>query len=157
MAAAADLLAVDTKVVERLSAPAENELQNVVKRKVVRHRNQPGDERADFQQYDPDGQAITTRWGGHEPTLPIPDPRPLGGLARHLLPWTRCGVLVAAHASTRSKISTKKSHKLILLDREPFSALDRTALGLAPIPEELNCGVGNWHRFPRLLGAPTSS
>jgi hypothetical protein len=56
MAAAADLLAVDTKVVERLSAPAENELQNVVKlfqRKVVRHRNQPGDERADFQQYDP--------------------------------------------------------------------------------------------------------
>ena len=44
MAAAADLLAVDTKVVERLSAPAENELQNVVKlfqRKVVRHRNQP--------------------------------------------------------------------------------------------------------------------
>jgi hypothetical protein len=29
MAAAADLLAVDTKVVERLSAPAENELQNV--------------------------------------------------------------------------------------------------------------------------------
>jgi hypothetical protein len=44
MAAAADLLAVDTKVVERLSAPAENELQNVVKlfqRKVVR----PGDER----------------------------------------------------------------------------------------------------------------
>src|SRR6266436_6950779 len=23
--------------------------------------------------------AITTRWGGHEPTLPIPDPRPLGG------------------------------------------------------------------------------
>jgi len=79
MAAAADLLAVDTKVVERLSAPAENELQNVVKlfqRKVVRYRNQPGDERADFQQYDPEGQAITTRWGGHEPTLPIPDPRP---------------------------------------------------------------------------------
>jgi len=25
-----------------------------------------------------EGQAITTRWGGHEPTLPIPDPRPLG-------------------------------------------------------------------------------
>ena len=76
-------MAVDTKVVERLSAPAENELQNVVKlfqRKVVRHRNQPGDERADFQQYDPDGQAITTRWGGHEPTLPIPDPRSLNGL-----------------------------------------------------------------------------
>ena len=67
-------MAVDTKVVERLSAPAENELQNVVKRKVVRHRNQPGDERADFQQNDPDGQAITTRWGGHEPTLPIPTP-----------------------------------------------------------------------------------
>ena len=69
MAAAADLLAVDTKVVERLSAPAENELQNVVKlfqRKVVRHRNQPGDERSDFQQYDPGGQAITTRWGGHK-------------------------------------------------------------------------------------------
>ncbi len=45
MAAAADLLAVDTKVVERLSAPAENELQNVVKlfqRKVVRPG---GDER----------------------------------------------------------------------------------------------------------------
>jgi len=76
-------LVVDTEVVERLSAPAENELQNVVKlfqRKVVRYRNQPGDERADFQQYDPEGQAITTRWGGHEPTLPIPDPRPLGGL-----------------------------------------------------------------------------
>jgi len=37
-------LVVDTEVVERLSAPAENELQNVVKlfqRKVVR----PGDER----------------------------------------------------------------------------------------------------------------
>ena len=66
-----------------LSASVENELQNVVKlfqRKVVRYRNQPGDERADFQQYDPEGQAITTRWGGHEPTLPIPDPRPLGGL-----------------------------------------------------------------------------
>ena len=47
-------------------------------RKVVQYRNQPGDERADFQQYDPEGQAITTRWGGHEPTLPIPDPRPLG-------------------------------------------------------------------------------
>ena len=63
MAAAADLLTVDTKVVERLSAPAENELQNVVKlfqRKVVRHRNQPGDERADFQQYDPDGQVPQT-------------------------------------------------------------------------------------------------
>ena len=77
MAAAADLLAVDTKVVERLSAPAENELQNVVKlfqRKVVRYRNQPGNQGADFQQYDPDGQAITTRWGGHEPTLPIPTP-----------------------------------------------------------------------------------
>ena len=75
-------MTVDTKVVERLSAPAENELQNVVKlfqRKVVRHRNQPGDERA-VQQYDPEGQAITTRWGGHEPTLPIPDPRLLGGL-----------------------------------------------------------------------------
>ena len=27
-----------------------------------------------------EGQAITTRWGGHEPTLPIPDPRPLRGL-----------------------------------------------------------------------------
>jgi hypothetical protein len=40
VAASADLLAVDTKVVERLSAPAENELQNVVKlfqRKVVRY------------------------------------------------------------------------------------------------------------------------
>src|ERR1700674_392318 len=88
MAAAADLLAVDTKVVERLSAPAENELQNVVKlfqRKVVRYRNQPGDKRADFQQYDPEGQAITTRWGGHEPTLPIPDPRPLGGLRDFLV------------------------------------------------------------------------
>ncbi len=32
------------------------------------------DERADFQQYDPEGQAITTRWGEHEPTLPIPRP-----------------------------------------------------------------------------------
>ena len=44
MALSVNLLAVDTKVVERLSAPAENELQNVVKlfqRKVVR----PGDER----------------------------------------------------------------------------------------------------------------
>jgi len=85
----ANLLAVDTEVVERLSAPAENELQNVVKlfqRQVVRYRNQPGDERADFQQYDPEGQAITTRWGGHEPTLPIPDPRPLGGL----LPGESC-------------------------------------------------------------------
>jgi hypothetical protein len=49
-------------------------------RKVVRYRNQPGYERADFQQYDPEGQAITTRWGGHEPTLPIPDPRSLNGL-----------------------------------------------------------------------------
>src|SRR6516162_4517399 len=47
-------------------------------RKVVQYRNQPGDERADFQQYGPEDQAITTRWGGHEPTLPIPDPRPLG-------------------------------------------------------------------------------
>lgn len=83
MALAANLLALDAEVVERLSAPAENELQNVVKlfqRKVVRYRNQPGDERADFQQYDPECQAITTRWGGHESTLPIPDPRPLGGL-----------------------------------------------------------------------------
>jgi len=42
--------------------------------------NQAGDERTDFQQYDPECQAITTRWGAHEPTLPIPDPRPLGGL-----------------------------------------------------------------------------
>ena len=44
MASSANLLVVDTEVVERLSAPAENELQNVVKlfqRKVVR----PGDER----------------------------------------------------------------------------------------------------------------
>jgi len=60
---------VDAEVVERLSAPAENELQNVVKlfqRNVVRYRNQPGDERADFQQYDPECQAITTRRGGHE-------------------------------------------------------------------------------------------
>jgi hypothetical protein len=55
-------------------------------RKVVRYRNQPGDERADFQQYDPEGQAISTRWGGHKPTLPIPDPRPLGGL----LPGESC-------------------------------------------------------------------
>jgi hypothetical protein len=48
VASAANLLVVDTEVVERLSAPAENELQNVVKlfqRKVVRYRNQPGDER----------------------------------------------------------------------------------------------------------------
>ena len=55
MAAAADLLTVDTKVVERLSAPAENELQNVVKLfqgKIVRYRNQLGDERAEVQQYD---------------------------------------------------------------------------------------------------------
>jgi hypothetical protein len=83
VASSANLLAVDTEGVERLSAPAENELQNVVKlfqRKVVRYRNQPGDERANFQQYDPEGQVITTRWGGHEPTLPIPDPRPLGAL-----------------------------------------------------------------------------
>ena len=83
MALSVNLLAVDTKVVERLSASAENELQNVVKlfqRKVVRYRNQPGDERADFQQYDPEGQAITTSWDGHEPTLSIFDPRPLGGL-----------------------------------------------------------------------------
>ena len=66
MAVSANLLAVDTEVVERLSTPAENELQNVVKlfqRKVVRYRNQPGDERADFQQYDPEGQAITTKMG----------------------------------------------------------------------------------------------
>ena len=59
----ANLLAVDTEVVERLSAPAENELQNVVKlfqRKVVRYRNQPGDERADFQQCDPEGQAFSS-------------------------------------------------------------------------------------------------
>jgi hypothetical protein len=44
VAAAANLLVVDTEVVERLSAPAENELQNVVKlfkRKIVRYRNQP--------------------------------------------------------------------------------------------------------------------
>jgi hypothetical protein len=83
VASSANLLVVDTEVVERLSAPAENELQNVVKlfqRKVVRYRNQPGDERADFQQYDPEGQTITTRWRGHEPTLPIPDARSLGGL-----------------------------------------------------------------------------
>ena len=81
-------MAVDAEVVERLSAPAENELQNVVnlfQRKVVRYRNQPGDERADFQQYDPEGQAITTRWGGHEPTLPTSDPRLLGGLGVVLL------------------------------------------------------------------------
>jgi hypothetical protein len=50
---------------------------------MVRYRNQPGDERADFQQYDPEGQAITTRWAWHEPTLPMPDPRPLGGLVIH--------------------------------------------------------------------------
>jgi hypothetical protein len=65
VASSANLLAVDTEVVERLLDPAENELQNVVKlfqRKVVRYRNLPGDERADFQQYDPEGQAITTRW-----------------------------------------------------------------------------------------------
>jgi hypothetical protein len=39
VALSANLLVVDTEVVERLSAPAENELQNVVKlfhRKVVR-------------------------------------------------------------------------------------------------------------------------
>jgi hypothetical protein len=79
-----------------LSAPAENELQNVVKlfqTRVVRYRNQPGDERADFQQYDAEGQAITTRWGGHEPTLPIPEPRSLGGLFSRGWPKTRsfCG------------------------------------------------------------------
>jgi hypothetical protein len=65
VASSAKLLAVDTEVVERLLDPAENELQNVVKlfqRKVVRYRNQLGDGRVDFQQYDPEGQAITTRW-----------------------------------------------------------------------------------------------
>jgi hypothetical protein len=43
VASSANLLAVDTEVVERLLDPAENELQNVVKlfqRKVVRYRNQ---------------------------------------------------------------------------------------------------------------------
>ena len=83
MASSANLLAVDTKVVQRLSAPAENELQNVVKlfqRKVVRYRNQPGEERADFQQYAPGGSGNHNKMGRHEPTLPIPDPGPLGGL-----------------------------------------------------------------------------
>ena len=66
MASSANLLVVDTEVVERLSAPAENELQNVVKlfqRKVVRYRNQPGDERADFQQYDPEGSGDHNKTG----------------------------------------------------------------------------------------------
>jgi hypothetical protein len=70
VASSANLLAVDAEVVERLSATAENELQNVVKlfqRKFVRYRNQPHDQRADFQQYDPECQAISTKWGGHEP------------------------------------------------------------------------------------------
>ena len=43
------------------------------------HQRIPIPERADFQQYDAEGQAIT-RWDGHEPTLSIPNPRPLGGL-----------------------------------------------------------------------------
>ena len=60
--------------------PDHRDVVKLFQRKVVQYRNQPGDERADFQQYDPEGQAITTDWGGHEPTLPIPDPRPLGGL-----------------------------------------------------------------------------
>ena len=77
MAAAADLLAVDTKVVERLSAPAENELQNVVKlfqRKVVRHRNQQGDERADFQQYDPEVRRSQQDGVGMNLHYPYPTP-----------------------------------------------------------------------------------
>jgi hypothetical protein len=54
VASSANLLVVDTEVVERLFAPAENELQNVVKlfqRKVVRSGGTSG---ADFQQYDPE-------------------------------------------------------------------------------------------------------
>jgi hypothetical protein len=33
-------------------------------RKVVRHRNQPGDERADFQQYDPGWSGDHNKMGG---------------------------------------------------------------------------------------------
>ena len=43
-------------------------------RKVVQYRNQPGDERADFQQYDPEGQAITTRWVGMNLHYQYPTP-----------------------------------------------------------------------------------
>ena len=77
MALSANLLVVDTEVVERLFAPAENELQNVVKlfqRKVVRYRNQPGDERADFQQYDPEGRR--SKQGGVGMNLHYPYPTP---------------------------------------------------------------------------------
>ena len=48
-------------------------LRNIGENRTLRHR-------ADFQQYDPEGQAITTRWGGHEPILSLADPRPLDGL-----------------------------------------------------------------------------
>ena len=78
MASSANLLVVDTEVVERLSAPAENELQNVVKlfqRKVVRYRNQPGDERADFQQYDP-GRVRRSQQDGVGMNLHYPCPTP---------------------------------------------------------------------------------
>ena len=72
-------MVVDTEVVERLSAPAENELQNVVKlfqRKVVRHRNQPGDERADFQQYDPEVRRSQQDGVGMNLHYPYPTPDP---------------------------------------------------------------------------------
>ena len=77
MALSANLLVVDTEVVERLSAPAENELQNVVKlfqRKVVRYRNQPGDERADFQQYDPEVRRSQQDGVGMNLHYPYPTP-----------------------------------------------------------------------------------
>ena len=77
VALSANLLVVDTEVVERLSAPAENELQNVVKlfqRKVVRYRNQPGDERADFQQYDPEVRRLQQDAVGMNLHYPYPTP-----------------------------------------------------------------------------------
>ena len=77
MASSANLLAVDTEVVERLSAPAENELQNVVKlfkRKVVRYRNQPATSRADFQQYDPEVRRSQQDGVGMNLHYPYPTP-----------------------------------------------------------------------------------
>ena len=77
MASAANLLVVDTEVVERLSAPAENELQNVVKlfkRKVVRYRNQPATSGADFQQYDPEVRRSQQDGVGMNLHYPYPTP-----------------------------------------------------------------------------------
>ena len=82
MASSANLLAVDTEVVERLSAPAENELQNVVNSSRERSSGTEisrATSGADFQQYDPEVGRSQQDGVGMNLHYPYPTPD-LGGL-----------------------------------------------------------------------------